>query len=60
MHTSEQLISVDNSMDVLQKWEAAFRDLQDQIWWSGFSEQQMNDDPKSYQLEYEYFILMYD
>ena len=60
MFTETQIVEPVESMNVLQKWEGAFRDLQDQIWWPGFSEQLIEDDPARYQKEYEYFMLAYD
>ena len=60
MYTEEQIVNSTVSMEVLQKWEGAFRDLQDQIWWPGFSEQLIADDPERYQREYFYFMALYD
>ncbi len=48
------------SMDVLQKWEQPFRELMDEIYYPGYAQQLIIDDPEDYQREYFYFIQLYD
>lgn len=45
--------------DVLQKWELPFRGLMDEIYYSGYTKQLMEDDPEEYSRQYWYFIRMY-
>ena len=42
------------------KWEEAFRDLLDEIYWKGYSEMLVAENPVAYQREYSYFMAMYD
>ena len=42
------------------KWEEAFREFMDQIYWEGYSQQLVKDDPEAYQREYYYFLALYD
>ncbi len=46
--------------ELLQKWELPFRDLLDEIWWPGYSEQILQENPEYYQSEYEAFMRLYD
>jgi hypothetical protein len=55
IHANEQQQS-----DQLQKWELPFRDLLNQIWWPGYAEQIIQEDPEAYRSEYEAFIRLYD
>jgi len=52
--------SPDQQLDLSQKWEAAFRELLDQIYWVGYSEQLAKENLEAYQTEYFYFISLYD
>lgn len=56
----EQLAEPDPQMQLSLKWESAFRDLQDQIFWPGYSLQLLEENPEDYQREYFYFISLYD
>lgn len=57
MYTNE--ISTE-PIEVLQKWEQPFRELMDQIYFSGYSDQLLSEDPDTYHREYWYFIKIYD
>ena len=46
--------------DLLQKWELPFRDLLDEIYFPGYAEQILEENPEYYQSEYEAFIRLYD
>jgi len=46
--------------EVLQKWELPFRDLLDEIWWPGYADELLRDNPDEYAREYWYFIRIYD
>ncbi len=46
--------------ELLQKWELPFRDLLDEIYYPGYAEQIIQDDPEAYQSEYEAFMRLYD
>lgn len=46
--------------ELLQKWELPFRDLLDEIWWPGYAEQIIQENPAQYQSEYEAFIRLDD
>lgn len=56
MYTNE--ISTE-PIEVLQKWELPFRELMDQIYYTGFSEQLLIENPEDYHREYWYFIQIY-
>ena len=47
-------------MEVLQKWEQPFRDLMDEIYWPGYTQQLISDYPEAYAREYYYFMKLYD
>lgn len=53
-------ITIPTEVEPTQKWEQPFKDLLDEIFWSGYSEQLIKDDPRSYQREYFYFMQLYD
>lgn len=44
----------------LQKWEEAFRDLLDEIFFPGYSQRLFEEKPEAYQREYYYFIRIFD
>ena len=46
--------------EVSGKWEEAFREFMDQIYWKGYSQQLVQDDPEAYKREYYYFLALYD
>jgi len=48
------------SMDVLQKWEQPFRELMDQIYYPGYAQQLIRENPMEYARQYFYFIKLYD
>ena len=50
----------DQLLELLMKWEIPFRDLLDQIYWPGYSQQLLEENLEAYQLEYYYFISLYD
>ena len=50
----------DQHLDVSQKWEVPFRELLDQIYWVGYSEQLAKENLQAYQTQYFYFISLYD
>lgn len=56
----EQLVEPDQQMKLSLKWEEAFRDLMDEIYFSGYSKQLLEENPVVYQKEYFYFIALYD
>jgi hypothetical protein len=43
-----------------RKWEDAFCDLMDEIYFKGYSAQLLQEKPDAYELEYFYFITLYD
>lgn len=50
----------DQLLELSMKWEVPFRELLDQIYWSGYAEQLIEENPDAYQSEYFYFISLYD
>ena len=42
------------------RWEQAFRDLLDEIYWSGYAERLFENEPEQYAREYWHFIVLYD
>ena len=42
------------------RWESAYRDLMDDIYFPGYAKQLIEEDPSHYQREYEAFIELYD
>jgi len=54
-NTEEITLAVSN-----QKWEGPFRDLLDEIYWSGYAETLAEENPEAYSLEYFYFMELYD
>lgn len=46
--------------ELLQKWELPFRDLLDEIYYPGYAEMIIVEDPAYYQSEYEAFMRLYD
>ena len=55
IHANEQ-----QQADLLQKWEAPFRDLLDEIYYPGYAEQIIQNDPAYYTSEYLAFMALYD
>ncbi len=51
-------IEPNQHLELSQKWEVPFRELLDQIYWSGYSQQLFDEYPKAYQKEYFYFIAL--
>jgi len=45
---------------LLQKWSMPFQDLLDEIYYPGYAEMIIVDDPAYYQSEYDAFIRLYD
>jgi len=50
----------DQLLELSQKWEIPFRQLLDEIYYEGYSEQLAREDIESYNREYYYFIELYD
>ena len=50
----------DQLLELSQKWEIPFRDLLDQIYWPGYADQLIEENPDAYHTEYFYFISLYD
>ena len=48
------------SEDQQQKWEKPFQELLDEIYWTGYTDQMLEDRPQHYQDEFKSFISMYD
>ena len=44
----------------LMKWEQSFRDLLDEIYYEGYAEFLLKEDPDAYRLEYDAFMALYD
>ena len=53
-------IEPDKLLELSQKWEIPFRDLLDEIYWPGYAERLASENPEAYQMEYDYFIQLYD
>ena len=47
-------------LESLMKWEEAFQELLDQIYWKGYSQQLVRENPEAYKREYFYFRAIYD
>ncbi len=56
------MITTDSNIaaDTHQKWEQPFRDLLDEIWWPGYADDLLQNNPQEYSREYWYFIQLYD
>ena len=60
MNNHEQNPKPDDQLELSMKWEQAFRDILDDVWWPGYSQQLFEENPEGYQKEYFYFIALYD
>ena len=60
MYTTDTITESSTQMEVLQKWEQPFRDLMDEIYWPGYTQQLISDDPEAYNREYFYFMQLYN
>lgn len=56
MHNIEEIKLSESN----QKWEEPFKDLLDEIYWSGYAETLAEENPEAYSLEYYYFMALYD
>jgi hypothetical protein len=46
--------------ELLQRWEQPFRQLLEEIYYPGFVDQIIQENPEYYQSEYDAFIRLYD
>ena len=60
MSNNEQNVNQDQLHESSLKWEIPFCELLDQIWGPGFSQKLREENLEAYQLEYYYFISLYD
>ncbi|MFK5857225.1 MAG: hypothetical protein QM503_13930 [Bacteroidota bacterium] len=51
-------ISVQNDQPLM--WQQPFNDLLDEIYYPGYADKLMDEDPESYSREYWYFMQLYD
>jgi len=56
MNNTEEI----TKLETAQKWEEPFKNLLDEIWYPGYSQQLAEEKPEEYQTEYYYFISLYD
>ena len=60
MKEYQQKIKPDKKLQLSMRWESAYRDLMDDIYFPGYAKQLIEEDPSHYQREYEAFIELYD
>ena len=60
MKDYQEKVKPDRALEVSMKWERSFRDLMDEIYFPGYSEQLLNERPEDYKSEYYAFIRLYD
>lgn len=60
MKTYEQNPEPDKTLEASMKWEEAFKSLLDEIYYPGYSQSLIEENPSQYQLEYNSFINLYD
>ena len=53
-------VKPDQLLELSMKWDIPFRELLDQIYWSGYAEWLLKENLEGYQTEYYYFIALYD
>ena len=60
MNNKKQNPKPDQQLELSMKWEHSFRELLDEVWWPGYSQQLLEENLEAYQLEYYYFVALYD
>ncbi len=60
MHSYQQTVIPDRPLELSLKWENAFQDLLNEIYFEGYAQQLLVENPTAYQSEYYYFISLYD
>lgn len=51
---------IDKELECSMKWEPAFRELMDQIYWPSYSKKLLEEEPETYYNEYNSFLSLYD
>lgn len=60
MKNNNKKPDLDQAHYLKMRWEESFRDLLNEIYWTGYAERLFENDPQQYQREYWYFIAIYD
>ena len=60
MKEYQQKVKPDKILQQSMKWEEAYKQLLDEIYYPGFAQQLIKEDPAHYQREYKAFIDLYD
>ncbi len=50
----------EKTIEPTQKWEQPFKELLDEIYWPGYAENLVMENPETYKSEYSNFIQLYD
>lgn len=60
MKTYVQNPKPDKELELSMKWKGAFENLLDEIYFTGYSQQLLEESPEEYNREYWYFLATYD